>query len=449
MKALRDIHAHNVNRRSPWFTMLGIGCAMAGSFIGWKANAQTIAITGGTVAIGDGSEPVQGGTVVMRDGRIVAAGRIATPAGATVVDATGKWVTAGITAGIVNLGLADAGGVSESNDSSARTSPFNAAIDVTTSINPANVTLGNERTGGVTRAIIANGAAGSIFGGQGAIIDLGNDPDPVTRARAFQYVELGEQGASLAGGSRPAAWVALHDALEQAADYRRNPAGFDGRSRDSLVKRADAKALLPVLDGAVPLVVHVERASDILEVLKLPQRYPRLKLIINGATEGWLVAREIAAARVPVMASALADLPASFEQIAATESNVGRMMRAGVTVGVLFDGSGGEHNLTQFAGNLVAIGKVPGSAGLSWGEAFAAITSKPAEVMGAGSEIGSLRPGRRADVVLWDGDPLELSSAPSAVYIDGVAQPMDSRQRQLRNRYLNVVEGSLPKAYDQ
>ena len=423
--------------------------ALTASICAAPALAQTVAITGGTLALGDGSEPIPGGTVVIRDGRVVSAGRGAAPAGATIVDATGKWVTAGLTAGIVSLGLADAGGVQESNDSSARQSPFNAAIDVSTAINPANVALGNERVGGVTRAIVANGAAGSIFAGQGAIVDLGADADAVTRPRAFQYVELGEQGASLAGGSRPAAWVALHDALEQAADYRRNPAGFDGRSRDALVKRADAKALLPVIDGAMPLVVHVERASDILQVLKLPQRYPRVRLVIAGAAEGWMVAREIAAARVPVMAAALADLPSSFEQLAATESNVGRMMRAGVTVGVSFDGNGGEHNLTQFAGNLVAIGRVPGTSGLSWGEAFAAITSKPAEVMGIGDQIGSLRAGRRGDVVIWDGDPLELASAPVAVYIDGVAQPMESRQRRLRNRYLNVVEGALPKAYDR
>ncbi|MES2337334.1 MAG: amidohydrolase family protein [Pseudomonadota bacterium] len=411
---------------------------------------QTIAITGGTVAIGDGSAPIPNGTVVVRDGRIVAAGSgVAVPAGAQVVDATGKWVTAGITAGIGSLGLVDAGGVQESNDSGARTSPYNAAIDVSVAINPDAVMIGNERVGGVTRAIVAPDAGGSIWAGQGAIIDLGSDASPVTRARAFQFVELGEGGARNAGGSRPAAWVALHDALAQAADYRRSPSAFDGRSKDAILTRADADALLKVLDGTMPLVVHVERASDIRQVLTLPTRYPKLRLILTGATEGWMVAREIAAARVPVMASALADLPISFEQLGATESNVGRMMQAGVTVGVLYDGSGGEHVLKQFAGNLVAIGKVPGSAGLSWGDAFAAITSKPAQVIGMDGEIGSLRPGRRADVVLWDGDPLELSSAPQAVWIDGRPQPMDSRQRLLRNRYMNVVEGALPKAYDR
>jgi imidazolonepropionase-like amidohydrolase len=412
------------------------------------ASAQTVAITGGTVAIGDGSAPIEGGTVVIRDGRIVAAGRgVAVPAGAQTVDATGKWVSAGIVAGIGSLGLADASGVDESNDESSRSSPYNAAIDISTAVNPMNVMIANERAGGVTRAIVAPNAGGSIWAGQGALIDLGNDPDPVTRARLFQYVELGESGARSAGGSRPAAYVALHDALAQAADFRRNPTGFDGRSSDALLKRADAEALLRVLDGAVPLVVHVERASDIRQVLSLRTRYPRLRLVLTGVGEGWMVAREIAAAGVPVMASALADLPASFEKLAATESNVGRMKAAGVTVGVLFDGNGGEHNLKQFAGNLVAIAKVPGATGLSWGEAFATITSQPAEVMGLGGEIGSLRPGRRADVVVWSGDPLELDTAPEAIWIDGVAQPMDSRQRRLRDRYITAPEGALPKAY--
>ncbi|HET9509833.1 MAG TPA: amidohydrolase family protein, partial [Sphingomonas sp.] len=190
-------------------------------------------------------------------------------------------------------------------------------------------------------------------------------------------------------------------------------------------------------------------ASDIRTVLGLTRDYPKLKLVLVGAAEGWMVAREIAAAKVPVLAYALADLPSSFEQVAATESNVGRMTAAGVTVGIYFDGSGGEHVVRQFAGNLVAITRVPGATGLDWGRAFAAITSRPAEVMGVGSEIGSLRPGRRADVVVWDGDPLELASQPLNIWIDGRPQPMTSRQRQLRDRYLNVVEGALPKAYDR
>jgi len=421
------------------------------SVIASPTAAQTVAITGGTVAIGDGSAPIENGTVVFRDGRIVAAGAgVAVPAGATVVDARGKWVAAGIVAGLTDMGLVDAAGVEESNDVAARQSPFAAGIDIAPAINPDAVAIANERLGGVTRAIVSPGARASIFAGQGAVIDLGVDPQSVTRARAFQFVELGERGGDIAGGSRPAAYAMLRDLLAQAQDYRRNPAGFDGRGREALLKRADAQALLDVLDGSVPLLVHVERASDIRSVLALTGPYPRIRLVLVGATEGWMVAREIAAAKVPVIAAALADLPSSFENLAATESNVGRMTAAGASVAISTVGANdapGEHVLTQFAGNLVAIARVPGATGLSWGQAFATVTSRPAAAVGMDGEIGSLRPGRRADVVIWDGDPLELSSATTAVWIDGRAQPMESRQTRLRDRYLTPGEDGLPKAY--
>lgn len=414
--------------------------------------AQTVAITNATVAVGDGSAPIEGGTVVFAGGRIVAAGAgVAVPAGAQVIDGSGKWVAPGFVAGFSDLGIADAAGVSESNDSGARNTPFNASIDIATAINPAEVRIANERLGGVTRALIAPDASGSIFAGQGAVIGLGGGTDTVIRPRAFQYVELGEEGARQAGGSRPAAYAALRDAFAQAQDYRRNPAAFDGRGRDALIKRGDAAALAEVLAGRVPLLVHVERASDIRSVLSLKRDYPQVRLVLVGVAEGWLVAREIAAAGVPVIAQALADLPAAFEQVAATESNVGRMSAAGVTVALStlgYNDAPGEHVVKQFAGNLVAITRVPGATGLDWGRALASITSGPAAALGMDGEIGSLRPGRRGDVVMWDGDPLELSSKPVAIWIDGKPQAMRSRQTELRDRYLTPTEGALPKAYE-
>ena len=429
------------------------GLLAAALILATPAVAQTTAFVGGTVALGDGSQPIPGGTVVIRDGRIVAAGAgVAVPAGATTVDARGRWISPGIVAGFSNLGLVDSDGIEESNDESARGSPFHAALDIAPAINPDGAIVGNERAAGITSAIVAPAAAGSIFAGQGAVIALGAGGDTVTRARAFQYVELGEDGAALAGGSRPAAYAALHDALAEAQDYRRDRAGFGGRERESLVKRADAIALLAVLDGRQPLFVHVERASDILSVLALKHDYPQVRLVLVGATEGWRVAPQIAAAHVPVIAAALADLPERFERLAATESNVGRLSAAGVTVAISTVDSSApaiQRNLRQFAGNLVAITRVPGATGLDWGHAFATITSGPARVLGMATEIGSLRPGRRADVVLWDGDPLELASAPVAVFIEGRPQSLRTRQTLLRDRYATPAAGALPKAYER
>jgi imidazolonepropionase-like amidohydrolase len=163
------------------------------------------------------------------------------------------------------------------------------------------------------------------------------------------------------------------------------------------------------------------------------------------------VASQLAAANIPVIASALNDLPAEFEQLAATQSNIGRMRAAGVQVAIGMIDDRDAHQIrysTQYAGNLVALGRVPGATGLSWGEAFAAISSWPAEIMGLGNEIGSLQAGRRADVVIWDGDPLELSSNVDLVLIDGVQQPLTSRQTRLRDRYLSIDERELPQAYE-
>jgi len=411
------------------------------------AHADTIAITGGTIAIGDGSQPIPNGIVVIRDGRVVAAGaNVAVPAGAQVIDAHGKWVAAGIVAGFSSEGIVDGEGIEETYDGAAGKSVFNAAIDVSTSINPTNQSIAVDRTWGVTRAVVSPEAGNSVFAGQGAVIDTGADDTPVTKARAFQYVELGEDGANRVG-SRPAAYVMLHDALAAA----KSAAHQGGDTKNALITRVDAAALLPVVEGRMPLVVHVERASDILQVLSLKQAYPGLRLVLLGAAEGWMVAPRIAAAHVPVIAGALADLPEAFERTAATESNVGRMEKAGVTVAIStvdVSTEGGQRNLRQYAGNLVGIARVPGMTGLDWGTAFATISSRPAAILGLDNEIGSLRPGRRADVVIWDGDPLELSSAPVAVWIDGVAQPMTSRQTRLRDRYLNPQEGALPKAYE-
>lgn len=417
------------------------------------ATAQTVAITNAKLVIGDGSAPVDGGTVVVRDGRVVAAGRgVAVPAGMSVIDAEGRWVTPGIFAGFSRVGLVEVDGVGETNDAGAGNTPFNASIDVVPGINPRTSAITLNRAEGITRAVVAPQARGSIFAGQGAVIDLGADMDAVTRPRAFQFMEYGETGAARGGGSRPAAFAMLKNILFEVRDYARAPGSFTDRGRDALLTRADAQALVPVVQGQVPLLIHVERASDILTLLSLKREVPTLKLVLVGASEGWTVAPQIAAAGVPVLASALADLPASFEQLAATQSNIGRLQKAGVTVGIGMindDESRQARLVKQYAGNLVALNNIPGAAGLDWGQAFAAISSRPAEAIGMGGEFGSLRAGRRGDVVMWDGDPLEIGSAAVRVYIDGVEQPLATRQDKLKQRYFDPKEGGLPKAYER
>jgi hypothetical protein len=364
-------------------------------------------------------------------------------------------------------------------DDRAANGPFSAAIDVALGINPNYSTIAVNRADGVTRAVVAPNTAKSIFAGQGAVIDLGADLDPITRARQFQFVELGESGGQTAGGSRPSAHVLFRNALREAAELSRfavpissagtqiedpirerpivrdpnesREYGSDARrSEDVLLTRFDAAALIPVLQGRQLLLVHVESARDILNVIDLQRQYRRLKIVLVGATEGWMVADKIAAAHVPVIASPVNDLPASFEQLGATQSNVGRMRSAGVDVAIgMIDDNDTRYlfNERQYAGNLVALANVPGASGVSWGEALAMLTSRPAQAIGMGAEIGSLVPGRRADVVIWSDDPLQVTSEAEMVLIDGVRQPLETRQTKLRERYRKLERDVLPEAY--
>ena len=437
------------NSRRPYWVVLGITCAFAGSFIGYKANAETIAITGGKVIIGDGSAPIEGGTVVVRDGSVVSAGAgVSVPAGARVIDASGKWVTPGVFAGFSRIGLSEVDAVNGTNDKSGGKSGFSAGIDIAPAIDPFRTPFAVNRSAGVTRAVVAPDAGDNMFAGQGAIADLGVDAYPITKPRAFQFAEFGEAGAGLTGGSRAGTFATFRAMLREAQEYSANKSNFD----DELLRAEDARALLPVLRGDTRLLIHVEGANDMLNLIALGKEFADIKMVFVGASEGWRVAPQLVQAGIPVIASALNDLPASFEMAGATQSNIGRMKDAGVKVAIGMINDRDSHQLrysTQYAGNLVSLQRVPGATGLSWDEAFATISSVPADIMGVGDRLGSLKTGKAADVVVWDGDPLELSSAPVVVIIDGVEQPLGNRQQRLRDRYARPTEGDLPKAYDR
>lgn len=411
------------------------------------AVAETIAITGGKLVIGDGSAPIDGGTVVIRDGTVVAAGQgVAVPTGARTIDASGKWVTPGIFAGFSRLGLSEVDAVDGTNDKSGGRSGFSAAIDVAPAIDPFRSPIAVNRSAGVTRAVVAPDDGAGIFAGQGAIADLGADTDPITKPRAFQFAQFGEAGAAAAGGSRSGNFLQFRAMLREAQDHVSGSDAFD----DGLLKKEDARVLQAVLRGEQRLLIHVEGANDMLRLLELKRDYPAIRMVFVGASEGWRVASQLAQAGVPVIASALNDLPATFEMLGATQSNIGRMKDAGVKVAIGMINDRDSHQLrytTQYAGNLVSLQRVPRASGLTWDEAFAAISSVPADIIGVGDRYGALKAGKAGDVVVWDGDPLDLYSAPTHVLIEGIEQPLGNRQDRLRDRYRTPQEGALPKAY--
>jgi imidazolonepropionase-like amidohydrolase len=397
------------------------------------APAEVIAITNARLLTAAGPA-IERGTIVIRDGRIAAVGvDVAVPAGARVIDGAGKVVTPGFIESATQIGIVEiplsADGTA---DQQTREPGIGAAFTVLDAFNPHSTVIPVTRVEGVTRALVIPGGTGHVFVGQGAVMDLGGAhvPQSVTRAPAAMLALLGESGAGVAGGSRGTAMLRLRETLEDARDFGVNRRAFDAAQRRGYARsRLDLEALQPVLKGEVPLAVQANRASDLLAAMRLADEF-KLRLVLMGAAEGWMVAEEIAKRKVPVVVKPLTNLPA-FDSLGATLENAARLTAAGVTIALSTFDTHNARNLRQEAGNAIAYGLAPEAA-------LAAVTLTPARLWGVAERVGSLEAGKDADVVVWSGDPFELLTSAEHVFIRGVEVPRDTRQRQLLERYRDL-----------
>lgn len=439
------------------------GAVAALALVG-PAAAQDVAITGGRVLTG--TSVIENGTVVIRNGKVVSIGTGAAPAGVRTIDARGQIVAPGFVAVDSGLGGSEVGSVRGSNDLSNNANTLSAAFDLSYGLDPWSFTLPVARLGGVTRAVVTPQHAGSggghshddsdfagaghggyqspgLFAGQAAVIKLGG-ADILVKPRVAMVAPFGEAGKGVAGGARGAEFVLFKETLAEVRLYARNKAAYDRAAlRDLSLSRADLEALIPVANGAMPLIVSVNRAADIQQVLRLA-REEGVRVILDGAAEGWLVAEEIAAAKVPVLLHPITNLPGNFEMRAARMQNAAALNAAGVVIAIKGN-EGSTHRARDIrynAGNAV-------SHGLPFAAAIQAITVNPARIFGFDGQFGELKPGAAGDVVVWSGDPLEPLSQPSAVFIDGVEQPLQARNLLLRDRYRTGGEGAMPVAYPQ
>lgn len=419
-------------------TFIAAGVLLAGAAS--TASGQTVAITGGRVLTGTATT-IENGTVLLRDGRIVAVGRdVPIPAGATVIDGHGKVVTPGLINSYTTIGVVEIEAVDETNDAASSNDQITAAFDVRYGLNPSSTLIPIERDGGVTGAVVAPGARASIIAGMGALIHLagGTADSMIDRSPVAMFGILNEGAAERTGGARGTAVLRLRELLEDVKVYAANPAAYETRDRRDLsLSRLDLEAMVPVVQGRLPLVLAVDRAPDILNALSLAKEF-KLRLILSGAAEGWRVAGAIRAAGVPVIMNPLTDIP-FYDDLAATLENAARLQKAGVTVAFATFDAHNARNLRFLAGNAVANG-------MPYDAALAAITSVPARIWGADSMIGALAPGRRADLVVWSGDPFELLTRAEHVFIGGREMPPDNRQRQLLARYRTLGD-SIPAQY--
>jgi imidazolonepropionase-like amidohydrolase len=403
--------------------------------------AQTIAIVGGKV-YPVSAPPIDNGTVLIRDGRIVAVGAsVAVPANAQRIDATGKVVTPGFVNGASRVGLEEIGSVPGTREMFARgRDRVAAAFRPWEGLNPRSALIGQTRDAGVTAIVVT--PAGGLIAGQAGVLRLvnGGVSDMLLRGPVGMVANLGPaSGASYT--PRAETLTRLREILEDTRVYRTRRADYErAQTRQLAVSRLDMEALIPVLEGRVPLIVDVDRASDIEAAMKIAREYG-IRLIVAGGAEAWMVADRLAAAKIPVLTGAMANSPNEFATLGQRQENAGLLAKAGVPVTLIGNAEGGSadaftaRNVRYEAGNAVAYG-------MEYNAALRAITLTPAEIFGVADQIGSLAAGKRADVVVWSGDPFEFSSRAEHVFVNGVQTTTPTREDMLESRYK-----TLPPAY--
>ncbi len=310
------------------------------------------------------------------------------------MDATGKWVTPGLVNAETQLGLVEVGFGAGANESRARSTdgvtPDFASWD---GLNPRSVLIPPAREGGVTS--VMSTPVGGLIAGQSSMIDLYGDTraDMILRAPAAMIAGIGDAGGD--GAPAKGQVVAkLRELLQDTRYYQKHVADFDrGQSRQLSASPAGLAAMVPVLEGKVPLLIDADQASDIQSVIDLQKEFG-IKVIIGGGEEAWEVADRLAKAKIPVLAGAMSNIPISFSALGARQDNVALLRKAGVQVALIGNGGGDEElfnvrNIRYEAGNAVGYG-------LPWDDALKAITETPAEIFGVADRIGSLAAGPRS-----------------------------------------------------
>lgn len=394
------------------------------------ASAEPIAIVGAKIYVKPG-QLIENGTLVIDRGKVIAVGAgVKTPAGAKTIDGKGKVVTAGLVDGVSGVGLVGielepqiVDGRFGANDH-VHDDPVHASYQARDGYDPRDVNVGIARAGGLTVVVAA--PSGGLVAGQSAAFALDGSPEPV-RAPVGMHVSIGP-GAGAAGGSRGKTLELLRELLDDARAYGRDRAAYERNAKRRMIAdRLDLEALQPVLARQVPLIVEARGEPDIRAALRVAKEF-NLRIAIAGGAEAWRVAKELAAAKVPVLIDPIANLPSALEATEVNDDAAAILDNAGVQVGISTLGtSWAARTLRQLAGNAVA-------RGMSWEKALAAITSVPATIYGLTGR-GTLEQGAIADVVVWSGDPLEVSTAAETVIIGGVVQSLENHQTKLLQRY--------------
>jgi imidazolonepropionase-like amidohydrolase len=413
-----------------------------------SAATKTIAIVGGkllTVTHGT----IENGVVVMSGGKIVGVGPAAStrvPAGAQVFDAKGMTVYPGLFDAETHLGLTEVAADQNNNDLAETADEIEPQMHVADAFHAETVRIPVERLNGITNAIVAPAPEDSVVGQDAAIQLYGRDRDEMLLGRdvalAMNFEGSVRRRANFGGGPSkfPTTRMGLAEQIRQtfldAQAYERDKAAAAKPDHKGPAPKRDLKleALLPYLHGEKPVVLAAYESYEVEVAMEIAKEF-HLKVILNHVTHAQDILDEIASYHVPVIVGPIWDFPGPDERYDAVYSLPAELQKRGVKIALATAGRdmGGSRNLPYAAGYAVAYG-------LPYDEALKAITLNPAEMFGLGDQLGSLDVGKTANVVVANGDPLDVRTSVKQVFIDGVAIPMVSRQTQLRDEYISLTE---------
>jgi imidazolonepropionase-like amidohydrolase len=387
------------------------------------------------ITIYDGNTAPYQADVLIKDGIIVDIDKNIV-SDAERIDGRGKSLTAGLFSGDTHIGAEEVSAIHDTVDYSSENGDYTASFNVADALNPDSVAVPHNRSLGLTWALVLPNNEKHIFSGRAALVQMSADT-MVVNDNVAQVVRLGTHGKDVAGGSRATSLAILRTALEEAKEYANNKkAILRGEYRQLSLSHHDLEALQPVVNGAQQLIIEVDRAADIMRVLQLGQSF-NLKLILLSAREGWRVADAIAKANVPVIIDPINNLPMSYDSLGARLDAAALLDKAGVVLVFSGMGTNTTHNaylVRQAAANAV-------SNGLSEKAAIKAMTQNPAKIFNVKNH-GIIAKGQYADLVVWDGHPLEVMSLPEHVFVNGEEVSLVSRASRLATRYLQRIRES-------
>jgi len=364
--------------------------------------------------------------ILIRDGVIVRIGKNIVSSRAEEKDLSGKTISPGLIAPQTQLGIVEIELIPETRDD--RSDIYSAGLSIDSAFNPSSTLIPYNLTGGITLSLTSPSSSG-LFSGLTSAFSLSGS---LEESLISSNLAL---SANISGGedSMAAKIQLLEDSLSLSSFFQPKECLERYHNNSSLPDGVnyscrDLSALKKVVDKKIPLVVRANRASVILTLIDFAKTN-NINLIISGAEEGWRVSRQLAEAEIPVILQPIDNIPNSFNELGSRLDNASMLYKSGVKILI---GSHETHNAylsRQGAGIAV-------SYGLPWEEALKGLTKNIVEVFKI-DKRGSIQPGYIADIVVWSGDPLEVTSFVEQVYLSGESVSTKNRSMRLKERYIS------------